>query len=63
VLSKVGGAIFKVIGGVVSYGDWFPSPNIKITNERLEFIKCAYILPLKKAKGEAEAMDSSWPND
>lgn len=49
-LAIVGSAVFKLVGGLISYGDWFPSPKIQITNDRLDFVKYAFILPLKKAR-------------
>jgi hypothetical protein len=49
-LAKVATTMFRLVGGLISYGDWFPSPKIQITNDRLDFVKYAYVLPLKKAR-------------
>lgn len=53
-LAMVGIKMLRLVGGLISYGDWFPSPKIQITNDRLDFVKYSFILPLKKARSEAE---------
>ena len=64
-LGRIGSGLFGILGGLISYGDWFPPPKVQITDERLDFIKYAYFMPLKKARAEAEGkMESAsqWPN-
>ena len=64
-MAIMGSAVIKLFGNLISYGDWFPASKLQITNQRLEFIKYAYILPFKKASSEAEIKleeSNDWPN-